>query len=65
MKLSALIYRGQLVEITQVEDGFQFGEHGNHYHIPVKAVKAHLCMINPTLREDTDVSSDSSIHLRN
>lgn len=54
MKLSALIYRGQLVEIAQVPDNFEFGEHGNHWHIPVKAVKTHLCETHPTLREDTD-----------
>lgn len=58
MKLSALIYRGQLVEISQVPDNFQFGEHGNHYHIPVHAAKEHLCLTNPIISEDNNDSSD-------
>ena len=58
MKLSALIYRGQLVEIAQVPENFQFGEHGNHFHIPVNWVDTHLCVTNPILTEDNDVYSD-------
>ncbi len=49
VKISALIYRGQLVEIAQVPDDFEFGEHGNHYHVEVKAVETHMCVENPTL----------------
>jgi hypothetical protein len=46
------------VEISQVPDNFQFGEHGNHYHIPVHAAKEHLCLTNPIISEDNNDSSD-------
>ncbi len=61
MKISALIYRGQLVEIATVPDNFEFGEHGNHFHVEVKAVEAHMCADNPTLSitEDYDAGGDT------
>ncbi len=63
MKLSALIFRGQLVEVSYVPDDFQFGEHGNHYHIPVKVSKEHLCVTNPTLSEE-ETDGSATDHLR-
>lgn len=53
-----MIYRGQLVEISMVAEDFQFGEHGNHWHIEVKAAVTHMCVENPTLSTE-EVGDDS------
>ena len=65
MKISALIYRGQLVEMSMVVDNFQFGEHGNHWHVEVKAVETHMCVVHPTLStEEVDDDSGDLDNLR-
>ena len=50
MKLCALIYRGQVVEVSVVPNNHEFREHGNHFHLEVKAVEHHLCEDKPIIK---------------
>ncbi len=49
MKLCALIYRGQVVEVSTVKNDHDFGEHGNHFHIEVNLVEEHMCKDGPII----------------
>lgn len=50
VKLCALIYRGQVVEVSAVPSNHEFGEHGNHFHLEVKGVERHLCEGKPIIK---------------
>ena len=43
MKLCALIIRGKIEEVSVVEDGHRYGDHGDHYHSEAKVVKGSVC----------------------
>lgn len=43
MKLCALICRGKIQELSVVDDGHKFGEHDDHHHSEVTAVKESVC----------------------
>ncbi len=43
MKLCALIVRGKVEEVSVVADRHRFGEHEDHYHSEVNAVKESVC----------------------
>ena len=60
MKLCAVIYRGQILEVCMVNDDHDFGEHGNHFHIECKVVEQHICHNKPLIWSDEDIGEELS-----
>ncbi len=54
MKLCAIIARGDILEISVVDDKHGFGDHDDHYHREVLVVTESVCPAGKPKERDED-----------